>query len=81
VVEAGARDGQSGAGEVRYRSYMLAPHRDFVLAQFEELPRLTLHRLKDLLDARGIGASRDTVWRFQRREGRSVKKPHAPMSR
>jgi len=33
-----------------------------------------LHKLKDMLAARGIAVSHDTVWRFLRREGRSFKK-------
>jgi transposase len=57
-----------------YRTCTLEPHRDFVLAQIEEVPHLTLHKLKDLLAARGIAVSHDTVWRFLRREGRSFKK-------
>jgi hypothetical protein len=44
------------------------------MAQLEEVPHLTLRRLKDLLAARGIAVSHDTVWRFLRREGRSFKK-------
>jgi transposase len=57
-----------------YRTCTLEPHRDFVLAQVEEVPHLTLHKLKDMLAARGIAVSHDTVWRFLRRQGRSFKK-------
>jgi transposase len=57
-----------------YRTCSLAPHRAFVLEQIEEIPHLTLHRLKDLLAQRGVVVSHDTVWRFLRREGRSFKK-------
>ena len=57
-----------------YRTCTLEPHRDFVLAQVEAVPHLTLHKLKDILAARGIAVSHDTVWRFLRREGRSFKK-------
>ena len=57
-----------------YRSCTLEPHRGFVLAQIEEVPHLTLHKLKDMLAAHGITVSHDTVWRFLRREGRSFKK-------
>jgi transposase len=57
-----------------HRTCSLAPHRDFLLAQIEEVPHLTLHRLKDLLAERGVAVSHDTVWRFLRREGRSFKK-------
>jgi putative transposase len=57
-----------------HRKCTLEPHRDFLLAQVEEVPHLTLHKLKDLLAARGIAVSHDTVWRFLQREGRSFKK-------
>jgi transposase len=57
-----------------HRTCSLAPHRAFVLEQIEEIPHLTLHRLKDLLAERGIAVSHDTVWRFLRREGQSFKK-------
>ena len=52
----------------------LDPQRDFILAQVEAVPHLTLHGLKDILAARGIRVSHDTVWRFLRREGRSFNK-------
>jgi len=52
----------------------LEAHRDFVHRQVEEVPHLTLHRLKDLLAERGINVSHDTVWRFLRPEGLSFKK-------
>jgi transposase len=57
-----------------YRTCTLEPHREFVLARLEEVPHLTLHKLKDMLAAHGIAVSHDTVWRFLRREGRSFKK-------
>ena len=57
-----------------HKTCTLAPHRDFVLAQIEKVPHLTLHRLKDLLAERGVMVSHDTVWRFLRREGRSFTK-------
>jgi transposase len=57
-----------------YRTCTLEPHRNFLLAQIAEVPHLTRHRMKDLLAARGIAASHDTVWRFLRRQGRSFKK-------
>ena len=49
-------------------------YRDFVLAQVEEVPHLTLHKHKDMLADQGIAVSHDTVWRFLKREGRSFKK-------
>jgi len=45
-----------------------------VLAKVEEVPHLTLHKLKDMLAGQGIAVSHDTVWRFLKREGRSFKK-------
>jgi putative transposase len=57
-----------------YRTCALEAHRDFLLARLEEVPHLTLHTLKDMLAARGIAVSHDTVWRFLRRQGRSFKK-------
>ena len=57
-----------------YRTCTLEPHRDFVLSQIEEVPHLTLHKLKDVLAARGIAVSHDTVWRFLRREAGPSKK-------
>jgi transposase len=57
-----------------HRPCTLEPHRDFVLAQLEEVPHVTLHKLKDLLATRGVRVSHDTVWRFLRRQGRSFKK-------
>lgn len=57
-----------------YRPVLLEPHRDFIVEQIRRTPHLTLHRLQDLLAARGIVVSHDTVWRFLRREGLSFKK-------
>lgn len=57
-----------------HRRCSLDAHRAFILEQVEEVPHLTLHRLKDLLAERGVIVSHDTVWRFLRREGRSFKK-------
>ena len=39
-----------------------------------ETPHLSIDRLRDLLAAAGIAGSRDTIWRFLRREGLSFKK-------
>jgi transposase len=57
-----------------YRTCSLDAHRVFILEQIEEVPHLTLHRLKDLLAEKGVCVSHDTVWRFLRREDRSFKK-------
>jgi hypothetical protein len=46
-----------------HRTCTLEAHRDFLLAQLEAVSHLTLRRLKDLLAARGISVSHDTVWR------------------
>lgn len=59
-----------------YRKCSLDAHRAFILQQIDAVPHLTLHRLKDLLAARGVIISHDTVWRFLRREGQSFKKNH-----
>jgi len=60
-----------------HRKCSLEAERAFLLRQIEAVPHLTLHGLKDLLAARGVRVSHDTVWRFLRREGRSFKKNRA----
>lgn len=57
-----------------YRRRVLVAHRAFILEQLARTPHLTLHGLKDLLAARGVDVSHDTVWKFLRREGLSFKK-------
>lgn len=57
-----------------YRRRVLDPHREFILEQIERTPHLTLHGLRDILAARGIRVSHNTVWTFLRREGLSFKK-------
>lgn len=57
-----------------HRRRILEPHRDFIVDQIRQTPHLTLHRLRDLLAARGVGVSHSAVWRFLRREGLSFKK-------
>jgi transposase len=57
-----------------HRTCTFEAHRDCLLAQLEAVPHLTLHKLKNLLAARGIGVSHDRVWRFLRRQGRSCKR-------
>jgi transposase len=49
-----------------HRTCSLAPDRAFVLERIDEIPHLTLHRLKDLLAQRGVVVSHDTVRRFLR---------------
>ena len=58
-------------GHLRCR---LDAHRNFVLAQVETSPHLTLHGLKSLLVEHGVKVSHDTVWRFLKREGLRFKK-------
>ena len=57
-----------------HRRPILEPHRDFILGEIKQTPHLTLHRLKDLLAARGVHVSHNAVWLFLRREGLSFKK-------
>ena len=57
-----------------YKKCSLDAQRTFILERIEAVPHLTLHGLKDILAARGIRVSHDTVWRFLRREGKSFKK-------
>jgi len=68
------RQGDLKPGKVGgHRPTLLEPHRDFILARIQDTPHLTLHRLADLLAARGVQVSHDTVWRFLRAEGLSFK--------
>ena len=53
---------------------VLEPHRAFIAERLEQMPHLTLHKLKDELAARGINVSHNTVWMFLRREGLRFKK-------
>lgn len=57
-----------------HRKRVLEPHRAFIVERINQTSELTLHRLKDELDARGIKVSHNTVWMFLRREGLSFKK-------
>jgi len=57
-----------------HRPVLLKPYRDFIVAQLEQTPHLTLSRLQALLAGQGVKVSHDTVWRFLRREGLSFKK-------
>ena len=56
-----------------HRRRVLEEHRDFIIEQIERTPHLTLHGLKDILAARGVVVSHQAIWRFLKREGRSVK--------
>jgi putative transposase len=69
------RSGALEPGKVGgHRAWMLEPHRDFIREQLKAIPHLTLHRLVDLLAARGVHVSHDTVWRFLKAQGLSHKK-------
>ena len=57
-----------------HRPWLLEPHRELVHRLVGETPHLSIDRLRDLLAAAGIVVSRDTIWRFLRREGLSFKK-------
>jgi len=57
-----------------HRKSILEPHRDFIIDQITRTPHLTLHGLKDILTAQGVGVSHNAVWHFLRREGLSFKK-------
>lgn len=57
-----------------HRKRVLEPHRAFIVERINQNSELTLHRLKDELDARGVKVSHNTVWLFLCREGLSFKK-------
>ncbi len=57
-----------------HRKPVLDPHRDFIVQRIEDVPHLTLHRLKDELALRGVKVSHDTIWTFMRRHGLRFKK-------
>src|SRR3546814_13892522 len=63
-----------------YRKRVLEPHRAFIVERIEQIPHLTLHRLKNELAARGVVVSHNAVWQFLRREGLSFKKNAARRS-
>ena len=56
------------------RPYLLAGQRGWLLARLDEKPDLTLHALLRELGAHSVTVSCDTLWRFLRREGFSIKK-------
>lgn len=57
-----------------HRRPILEPHRDWLLGQIRACPEITLAMLRELLAGRGIEVSHDTVWRFLRACGFSLKK-------
>jgi transposase len=48
---------------------------DWLLARLAEKPDLTMRALRAELASRGVHVTHDTVWRFVKRAGQSVKKP------
>lgn len=63
------RTGSVAPGQMGgHRRPILEPHRHFILDQIERMPHLTLHRLKELLAARGGHVSHNAVWLFLRRD-------------
>lgn len=57
-----------------HRKRILDPHRAFIVDRINQVPHMTLHRLKDELAARGVKVSHNAVWQFLRREGLRFKK-------
>ena len=57
-----------------HRKWVLEPHRAFIRERINQMPHVTLHRLKDELAARGVAVSHNLVWRFLLREGLRFKK-------
>lgn len=57
-----------------HRKPILEPHRSFIVERIDQMPHLSLHRLKEELAARGVKVSHNAVWQFLRREGLRFKK-------
>jgi transposase len=57
-----------------HRKWVLEPHRAFILERINQMPHLTLHRLKEELAVRGVKVSHNAVWLFLRHEGLRFKK-------
>ena len=57
-----------------HRKPVLNAHRAFIRKRIEQVPHLTLHKLKDELADRGVKVSHNAVWLFLRREGLRFKK-------
>src|SRR5690349_24501657 len=47
-----------------HRKRILEPHRTFIVKRINQTSELTLHRLKEELEARGVKVSHNTVWMF-----------------
>ena len=59
------------------RSDRIEAAADFLLAQIEETPDITLAELQTMLQGRGVAVGIGTVWRFFDRRGISFKKNRA----
>ena len=64
-----------------HRPWLPEPHRGLVHRPVADTPHLTIDRLRDLLAAAGVAESRDTIWRFLRREDLSFKNLCSQLSR
>jgi transposase len=70
--------GSAAPGQIGgHRPFLLADHRDFILARLAAEPHVTLRGLQTELAERGAVVSFGTLWNFVRREGLSFKKKHA----
>ena len=79
AVRIGQRQ-RSGRGQVPCkvggvrRAALAGDRGEWLLARLAEKPDLTMRALTAELAARGVTVAHDTVWRFVRRAGRTVKK-------
>ena len=79
AVRIGQRQ-RSGRGQVpgkvggHRRALLAGEPGDWLLARLAEKPDLTMRALTAELAARGVHVAHDTVWRFMRRAGQTVKK-------
>lgn len=79
AVRIGQRQ-RAGRGQVpckiggRRRAVLAGEAGDWLLARLAEKPDLTMRALAAELAARGVTVAHDTVWRFVRRAGQTVKK-------
>lgn len=79
TVRIGQRQ-RSGRGQVPgkvggvRRASLAGEPGDWLLARLAEKPDLTMRALKSELAARGVHVAHDTVWRFVKRAGQTVKK-------
>ena len=79
AVRIGQRQ-RSGRGQVpgkiggHRRQVLVGEAGDWLLTRLAEKPDLTMRALTAELAARGVCVAHDTVWRFVRRAGQTVKK-------